>query len=203
MILSSSLLSPHSCHLQASATCECKRFHLTFRLKLLGSATKTVVLAAAILCLVASCAASSGETPTPALPAPHPPRGWVSLPILGGCKLSAEWQGDGWEGGLEIRRSKGQGEDLLLSPPHCQPPELLHRFCCSLSRKALVLIKCVVTACMSKQRLDARWKESDQKKKGACVGGSYLVSPAKLGICTSLCPQNIILISLSSRQFLK
>ena len=107
------------------------------------------------------------------------------------------------DGGREGQRSKGRGEGLLLSPPHCQLPELLHTFCHSLSRKALVLSKRVMTACMSKQRLDTRRKEPDLKKKGACVGGSYLVSPAQLRVCASLCPQNIIFISLSTRQFLK
>lgn len=207
MILSSPLLNPHSCRLQASPTCWCKRFYLTFPLKLLGSATKTVVLTAAILCWPLfggiMCSELSWNTHSCLACSTSAPRLGVTS-YSGWLQALSRVTGVGGVGGrLEIRRSKGQGEDSLLSPPRCQLLELLHRFCCSLSRKALVLIKYVVTACMSKQRLDTRWKESDQKKKGGCVGGSYLVSPAELRICTSLCPQNIILISLSSRQFLK
>jgi len=35
------------------------------------------------------------------------------------------------------------------------------------------------------------------------VGGSYLVSPAQLRVCASLCPQNVVFVSASTRQFLK
>lgn len=120
MILSSPLLNPHSCRLQASPTCWCKRFYLTFPLKLLGSATKTVVLTAAILCWplfggimcselswnTHSCLACSTSAPRLGVTSYS---GWLQA-------LSRVTGVGGVGGGLEIRRSKGQGEDSLLSP---------------------------------------------------------------------------------------
>lgn len=128
----------------------------------------------------------------PRLPHIRPRLGVTSS--LGGCRLSATW----W--GHQGHRSKGERR-LYFCPCHaaCVTTQVVT----APLKEGTGALQRVLNAGVPKGRLDTRRKEPDEKKKGACVEGSYLVSPAHLRVCTSLCSQNIIFISVPTRQFLK
>lgn len=119
------------------------------------------------------CRASSASAPGPGVTS-HP--GWLRAPSRAR--------------GAEI---KGEG-DVHCCPP--APPELRHRSRRSLPGKALGWLP--VWA--------ALWHGvggTRSKDRGAHGGGGYLVSPAQLGVCSSLSSQNIVIVSVRTGEFLK
>lgn len=149
----------------------------------MGSAAQRAVLAAAVLCarLFDGIRRSElCETPTAAGPPPHPPRPGCHFPPRAAASSQPSERG----------RHQREGGASLLSPRSARVTTQI----ASCPPQEGSGVSSAVTRRRGRHRI---------KGQSAQVPGGYLVSPAQLGICSSLSSQNVVIVSGVAGEFLK